>query len=517
MKTFKTLLPVLLLLLVFGNFCGRPEKSETKKGGHFNFKNFKVSTQSLYKEYDQSEIKALRLSFREIIDSVPANNYLFNPPVRVGDRTSVADLLLWAIENNKIKAYDVFSDSDYFNTQISWEEIKSKCKPYPDFELIEGSLGGVTDTIIMSNEINTSEILSYMLMESTLYDQNNKVLEVRPIGLCPIISTLDVEIDRRLRKPLFWVYFPDIMGLLSKHIPEIKMKGIKTTLDFFTKNHYEGNYSTAFNFSTPMLEARLYGDTTRFVEGFDVSWLYEKMKDGIFINPCYRLYQGLGKKEMVCNSEISKENIPDASSLKSAKYIYKTINLRDVENYPLYFPELRPYLGQKSLIDVIYSGIKERKITVYYPSDQRIQMSLNDVEKAMGKEARTVQIQNFDGNLLDTLIWVNFTSSEVKKYIIKEVGFYNDKGTLIDSRIIGLVPVREYFSNMDETSSLSELFFIPFTTAEVKKILAENFSYRFTADDNLTFLSFFNGKKYKVESTKDEPVSVSDALLVLGN
>lgn len=517
MKTFKTLLPLLILVMAFGNFCGRSDEGGTKTGGHFNFKNFKLSSKSLYKEYDQSQIKALRLSFREIIDSLPANNYLFNPAVRDGDKTSLADLLLWAVENDKVKVYDPFFYSDYFTNPITWEEIKLKCKPYPDLEMIERSSDGLTDTVIANNGINTSEILSYMVMESTLYDQNNNVLEVRPIGLCPIMSTLDAEIDRRLRKPLFWVYFPDIMGLLSKHIPELKMKGIKTTLDFFIKNHYQGDYYTAFNFSTPMLEARSYGDTTRFVNGFDVSWLYEKMKGGIFINPCNKLYQGLGKKENGCNSEISKENVPVPVSVKSAKYVYKTINLRDVDNYPLYFPELGAYLGQKSMIDVIYGGIKEGRFIVYKPFDPQKLMSVEEVEGALGKEARTIQILKVDGNLLDTTIWVDFTSSEVKKYITKEVEFYNDNGTLIDSRIIGLVPVREYYSDMDQTATFSELFFIPLNTTESKKLLTENYSYRFTIDDNLTFLSFFNEKRYKVESVKEEQVSVSEALKVISD
>jgi hypothetical protein len=46
--------------------------------------------------------------------------------------------------------------------------------------------------------------------------------------------------------------------------------------------------------------------------------------------------------------------------------------------------------------------------------------------------------------------------------------------------------------------------------------LSQNDAYRFTSDDNISFLSFFQNKKYKVESRETEPASVSAALKEFG-
>ena len=135
----------------------------------------------------------------------------------------------------------------------------------------------------------------------------------------------------------------------------------------------------------------------------------------------------------------------------------------------------------------------------------------------MGESLENIQLQTMDGGFLDSTILRHFVSSEVKKYIMKEAEFYDDKGKLVGSEIINLVPVREYFREELDSTVLQPLFSVPFNNCGFKELLTQNSPFRFSSDDNLSYYSFFLKKKYRVESLETEPASVSDALRELVN
>jgi len=301
------------------------------------------------------------------------------------------------------------------------------------------------------------------------------------------------------------------MPLLSNQIPESKVDGIKTSLDFFTKNIYTGAQRPELSYNTPLLNDKMPGDTLHYVEGFDVDWFYNHTKDGMYIDPYNKLYQGNGKQNQLQHSDLAPEPEINRKLITSAKYNDYTLNLRNIENYPLYFPEI-PYLGQKSLIDVIYTGIREGKITANSLSKSTKPLSLNEVEAALGKKTLSVRVQTLADRMSDTVIVVDFNSSDIKKYIVKEVGFYDPNGTIIESRIMGIIPVREIINEQSGKATYKPLFFIPLINPETKEILSSNFAYRFTSDDNISYMTLLQNKKYKVESTETKPVSVSNAL-----
>lgn len=512
MKLLKFFIIAGFLFLVSVSLNAQKIKPDHKKGASFNFENYQFSTQGLYKEIDQSKIKSLKISFREIFDTVAVNNFLFNPVKREGNRISLAGLLFQAVKNRDINVYyPEYYYPEFFAGQISWEDIIKENIPRRIAGLEFNSL---KDSTIIPEDIDTEEIKSYLLMEASIYGLNNKVLEVRPIGLCPIRTYSDEATGRIIRRQLFWIYFPDIMHLLSNYIPEPRIKGAKTTLDFFTKNRYRGDYFRFYHTNSPLLEGQIWGDTTSLVDGFDVKWIYDKIKQGIFINPTSKLFQGQGKKEMLQNSFIPEEPAINPDSAACAKYVYKTIDLRDIENYPLFFPE-SPYLTQKSLIDVICSGIEEGRYIVYQPEDS-IPMTFGEVNRAMGEEYIAVSMQRLNGLYYDSLIMEQAIRSEVKKYIIKEAEFYDYKGTLINSRILGLIPVREWIDETTGRDHKRKLFFVPFNNPEFRKSLSQNDAYRFTSDDNFSFLSFFENRKFKAESSVIIPATVSNALKECG-
>ena len=497
---------MLIISLSFISCSGKKGKGKND-GATFNFEKFEFSTKGLYNEIDQSSIKAVKVSFRLLTDTSEVNNFLFNPEIRQNNHISLIDLIAWAIEEKGLTVYDLFSD--HFTQPLNPEDAKQSIKLYSDFKAANGHKASDNEPVDTNN--HHLGVTNYLLMESTIYGKDNNVIAIRPIGLCPYLIFYDDQIGRLLRRPLFWIYFPDIMPLLSNQIPESKVDGIKTSLDFFTKNIYTGAQRPELSYNTPLLNDKMPGDTLHYVEGFDVDWFYNHTKDGMYIDPYNKLYQGNGKQNQLQHSDLAPEPEINRKLITSAKYNDYTLNLRNIENYPLYFPEI-PYLGQKSLIDVIYTGIREGKITANSLSKSTKPLSLNEVEAALGKKTLSVRVQTLADRMSDTVIVVDFNSSDIKKYIVKEVGFYDPNGTIIESRIMGIIPVREIINEQSGKATYKPLFFIPLINPETKEILSSNFAYRFTSDDNISYMTLLQNKKYKVESTETKPVSVSNAL-----
>jgi len=223
----------------------------------------------------------------------------------------------------------------------------------------------------------------------------------------------------------------------------------------------------------------------------------------------------IGIQDQSQHSDMIPEPEIDRKLIASAKETDNTISLRTIENYPLYFPEI-PLMGQKSLIDVIYTGIREGKITANSLSKSNKPLSINDVEAALGKETRSVNIQISADKTADTLITIDFNSSDIKKYIVKEASFFDSKDANIYSRIIGITPVREIIDDQTGKATFKPLFFIPLKNQETKKILSSNYAYRFTSDENVSYMTFLQNKKYNIESTKTQNVSLSTALAGTG-
>jgi hypothetical protein len=510
MKTNIVLLS--LIILTFSAILSSCKNEKVKNpGATFRFENFQFSTKGLYSDIDQSSIKAIEVSFRGLSDTSAANSFLFNPEIRNNNHISLIDLIFWAIEDKGLTVYDLFSD--YFTQPLKPEDIKQILKLYSDFKAARST------KVAEGQPADTGKfhpgITNYLLMESTIYGKDNKVISIRPVGLCPYLIQYDDQVGRFIRRPLFWVYFPDIMPLLSNYIPDLKGKDIKTTLDFFTKNMYSGIKLSELNYNTPLLNEKVPGDTLHYVQGFDVAWLYDHLKVGMYIDPYNKLFQGYGKQIQPLHTDIASEPELNLKLISVAKNIDNTINLRSVENYPLYFPEI-PHIGQKSLIDILYEGIKEGKITVYSTSDRSTQLSIPDVETALGKRTLKAKIRTTGDKEMDTIISIDFVSSDVKKYIIKEIEFFDAKGNLTGSRVNGLIPIRETVNEKTGQTIFKELFFVPLNNQETRKIMASNYAYRFTVDDNISFLTFLQQKKYKVESVKTTKVLISNALKEIG-
>ncbi|MCB9189467.1 MAG: gliding motility protein GldN [Flavobacteriales bacterium] len=226
-----------------------------------------------------------------------------------------------------------------------------------------------------------------------------------------------------------------------------------------------------------------------------------------------------------------------------SKRIWRTIDLREKQNHPLYYP-LEPISDRMSLFDVMkYGSLVEGSITLYDPkaafddqfkypvlkqsgeSDEEFQLR----KGALFGEAESVPQFNDDGSFkydddgnqvyTDTVKW--YDAREIVKYEIKEDWFFDKQRSVMDVRIIGISPLVYQRDPGGNVIGLKNLFWLYFP--ECRYVFQNFFVYNPQNDaqrmsfDDLFWKRDFNSYIHKESNVYDRTIQPNwlgvDALL----
>jgi gliding motility associated protien GldN len=200
------------------------------------------------------------------------------------------------------------------------------------------------------------------------------------------------------------------------------------------------------------------------------------------------------------------------------KRIWRVIDMREKINHPFYYPtsELN---GRRSLMQVIFDGIKEGTLTAYDASSDEflVPKTYDQVMKELNK-TDSMQIEVPDplnpGQTLlkDTVIARNFDPTTVKQFRLKEDWFFDKQRSVMDVRILGICPIVELFESDGVTKKGDyPLFWIYFPEARNIFAKAEVFNRFNDAErrtyDDLFFKRMFNSYIYKESNVYDRRIS----------
>jgi len=66
-------------------------------------------------------------------------------------------------------------------------------------------------------EFNPSDVKQIRVKEDWFFDKQRSVMDVRVLGLCPIVDDIDPTTGiARGKRPLFWIYFPEARPLFAQ-------------------------------------------------------------------------------------------------------------------------------------------------------------------------------------------------------------------------------------------------------------------------------------------------------------
>ena len=124
-------------------------------------------------------------------------------------------ILLQAIQDSAVTVFN--SIDDRFTTPMTKPEV-AKALGGDEVEVpIYDSVGVLTGSKKMRNEINLDSIYKFRIKEEVIFDKESSRLFFRILGIAPvknIITTMGVNLGET---ELFWVYYPDMRATFSKY------------------------------------------------------------------------------------------------------------------------------------------------------------------------------------------------------------------------------------------------------------------------------------------------------------
>lgn len=145
------------------------------------------------------------------------------PTEKVNDRKSLNDILYDAVKEGTLTAYA----EEEFMTPMTREEFQRIGGAGVDTTQITDPEPPYNsrDTVII-REFSTANVVAYRVKEEWFFDKQRSVMDVRIIGIAPLIYAVDDKGNRRegdLKIPIMWVYFPEARKILANQ--EVFMRG----------------------------------------------------------------------------------------------------------------------------------------------------------------------------------------------------------------------------------------------------------------------------------------------------
>ena len=135
-----------------------------------------------------------------------------NLPFAYPERPFFTILMDGAI-NEEITVYS--TEDDKFTSPLTPDEV--------------ASMGATIDTVItfdpetyeeqiqvVRNDLNPEDVKRFRMKEVWFFDEETSTLQVRILGIAPMIDVKDENGNFRYEKPMFWVYYPEARKILSR-------------------------------------------------------------------------------------------------------------------------------------------------------------------------------------------------------------------------------------------------------------------------------------------------------------
>ncbi|HEY0029457.1 MAG TPA: gliding motility protein GldN [Bacteroidia bacterium] len=135
---------------------------------------------------------------------------LYYPDSPTLGRKSLFDVIIdEALHTGDITCFGNPAIDDEFRYEMTRTEVLNRLSSV-DTQLIERVDGSGFDKVAIPNDITSAQVWKYWVKEDWFYDKQRSVMEVRIIGLCPLIEKVTQSGDHLgADVPLFWIYFPE--------------------------------------------------------------------------------------------------------------------------------------------------------------------------------------------------------------------------------------------------------------------------------------------------------------------
>jgi len=189
------------------------QPSKTNDGAYDRMSH--VSIPITWQPIREADILWKKRVWREI-DTREKQNVAFR---YAGDESSgggmFIEILVDGLKTGKIKGYKQFDDR--FSTLLSKEEIMESVAGKTDTTLVVDPTTNEEKQMIVHRDFDPNSIRKYRIKEDWIFDRNQGQMVVRIVGIAPVKDVVGDDGVYRGSQAMFWLYYPDIRGLLAQY------------------------------------------------------------------------------------------------------------------------------------------------------------------------------------------------------------------------------------------------------------------------------------------------------------
>lgn len=168
------------------------------------------------------------------------------------------------------------TDDDKFSKRLSTDDVLSMLSKTDtivtfDPETYEEKVQ------IVRNDINWADVKRFRIKEIWFFDKETSTLQVRILGIAPLIDVKDSEGNFRYEKVMFWVYYPQARELFARN--RVFTMGGNTNSTISWEDLFEMRYFASFITKESNVYDRRIEDYAR---GVDALWESDRIKNAIF-------------------------------------------------------------------------------------------------------------------------------------------------------------------------------------------------------------------------------------------
>jgi gliding motility associated protien GldN len=130
---------------------------------------------------------------------------------------------------------------------------------------------------IVRNDINWEDVKRFRIKEIWFFDKETSTMNVRIMGIAPLIDVKDENGNFRFERPMFWVYYPHARDMFARHRVFTLGGNTNATIsweDLFEMRHFASYIYKESNVYDRKLE--------EYLTGVDLLMESEKIKNEIF-------------------------------------------------------------------------------------------------------------------------------------------------------------------------------------------------------------------------------------------
>jgi len=131
---------------------------------------------------------------------------------------------------------------------------------------------------IVRNDINWEDVKRFRVKEVWFFDKETSTLQVRILGIAPMIDVRDNEGNFRFEKPMFWVYYPHAREMFARH--RVFTMGGNTNVTTSWEDMFEMRHFASYIYKESNVYDRKLEDAGYL--GVDLMMQSERIKNEIF-------------------------------------------------------------------------------------------------------------------------------------------------------------------------------------------------------------------------------------------